>query len=122
FVVTVYPAEMELLSEREMRTVLGVRSGQTGQKKQTVTVQAADPGHVADQLDLRGQRLDDAMREVTNYLDRAFRAGKNEVTIVHGLGTGALREGVRSLLKSTNYVAAYQDAGTSGATLVRFSV
>ena len=122
FVVTVYPAEMELLSEREMRTVLGVRSGQPGQKKQTVTVQATDPGHVADQLDLRGQRLDDAIREAGNYLDRAFRAGKNEVTIVHGLGTGALREGVRSLLKGTNYVAAYQDAGTSGATLVRFSV
>ena len=122
FVVTVYPAEMELLSEREMKTVLGVRSGQTGTKKQTVTVQAADPGHVGDQIDLRGQRLDDAMREVTNYLDRAFRAGKNEVTIVHGLGTGALREGVRSLLKSTNYVATYQDAGTSGATLVRFSI
>ena len=122
FVVTVYPAEMELLSEREMKTVLGVRSGQTGGKKKTVTVQASDPGHVADQIDLRGQRLDDAMREVTNYLDRAFRSGKIEVTIVHGLGTGALREGVRSLLKGTNYVANYQDAGTSGATVVRFSV
>jgi DNA mismatch repair protein MutS2 len=87
-----------------------------------VTVQSSETGHVSDQIDLRGKRLDDAMREVSGYLDRAFRSGKNEVTIVHGLGTGALREGVRSLLKSTNYVAQYQDAGSSGATLVRFSV
>ncbi len=122
FVVTVYPAEMEPLSELEKRTVLGVRAGQSGQIRKNVTVQAADPGPVADQIDLRGQRLEDAMREVSGYLDRAFRAGKNEVTIVHGLGTGALREGVRSLLKTTNYVAVYQDAGSGGATLVRFSV
>jgi DNA mismatch repair protein MutS2 len=122
FVVTVYPVEMELLSERELRTVLGVRSGFGGSKPAKVTVQSSETGHVSDQIDLRGKRLDDAMREVSGYLDRAFRSGKNEVTIVHGLGTGALREGVRSLLKSTNYVAQYQDAGSSGATLVRFSV
>jgi DNA mismatch repair protein MutS2 len=121
FVVTLYPVEMEPLSERELRTVLGVRSGLPGKDSPRVTVQASDLGPVADQIDLRGQRLDDALRETGLYLDRAFRAGKNEVTIIHGLGTGALREGIRSLLKKTGYVAAFQDAGTSGATLVRFS-
>jgi DNA mismatch repair protein MutS2 len=121
FIVTVYPVEMEPLSERELKTVLGVKSGQSGRKESRVTVQTADVGAVPDQLDLRGQRLDDALREVGNYLDRAFRASKTEVTIVHGLGTGALREGIRALLKKTSYVAVYQDAGTSGATLVRFS-
>lgn len=122
FMVTVYPVEMEPLSERELKTVLGVRSGSGNQKGSKVTVQSESVGHVPDQIDLRGQRLEDAVREASSYLDRAFRSGKNEVTIVHGLGTGALREGVRNLLKKTNYVAQYQDAGSSGATLVRFSV
>jgi hypothetical protein len=122
FVVTVYPVEMEPLSERELKTVLGVRAGVGGGRIPKVTVQSESLGPVPDQIDLRGQRLEDAVREVGTYLDRAFRSGKNEVTIVHGLGTGALREGIRSLLKKTTYVAQYQDAGTSGATLVRFSV
>ena len=77
-------------------------------------------GVVSDQIDLRGQRLDDAMREVETYIDRAFRAGKNEVTIIHGMGTGALREGVRSLIKKTKYITYHQDAGSAGATLIRF--
>jgi DNA mismatch repair protein MutS2 len=122
FVVSVYPIEMELLSERELRTVLGVRAGPGSPKSKNVTIQSADSSPVSDQIDIRGQRLDDGMREVTTYLDRAFRAGKGEVTIIHGLGTGALREGVRAILKKTNYVAVYQDAGSSGATLVRFSL
>jgi DNA mismatch repair protein MutS2 len=121
FVVTLYPVEMEPLSERELRTVLGVKAGASGPDPRRVTIQASDTGPVADQIDLRGQRLDDALRETGFYLDRAFRAGKNEVTLIHGLGTGALREGIRSLLKQTSYVAVYQDAGTSGATRVRFS-
>ena len=123
FVVTVFPVEMEILSEREKRTVLGVRAGGVpGSSKKSHLVQTESPGHVAEQIDVRGQRLDEAMAEVRNYVDRAYRADRNEVTIIHGLGTGALREGVRQLLKTTSYVAQFQDAGSAGATLVRFSV
>ena len=118
FVVAVYPVEMEVLSEREKRTVLGVKS--TGGASR-VSVKSEDVGMVPDQLDVRGQRLDEGMAMVTNYIDRAFRAGRVEVTLVHGLGTGALREGIRQLLKKTSYVAVYQDAGSPGATLVRFA-
>ena len=123
FVVTVYPIEMEVLSERELRQVLGVKHGVGSSlaKMGKVSVKTEDTGFVPEQLDLRGQRLDEAMSAVTQYLDRAFRSGKAEVTIVHGLGTGALREGVRKLLKTTDYVAQTQDAGSTGATLVRFS-
>ena len=123
FIVSVYPMEMEVLSEREKRTVLGVQHGTSasvGLKK--VTVQTVSPSSVADQLDIRGQRLDEAMRAVTQYIDQAFLSGKGEVTIVHGLGTGALREGVIKLLKTTNFIAHYQNAGSSGATLVRFNL
>ena len=48
----------------------------------------------SSRLDLRGKRLDEAMTELERYLDHAYRSGSlMEVTIVHGLGTGAIREG-----------------------------
>lgn len=123
FIVSVYPMEMELLSEREKRTMLGVQHGTLGSKvSKNISVQTSSTASVSDQIDIRGQRLDEAMRAVTSYIDQAFLTGKPEVTIIHGLGTGALREGVIKLLKSTNFVAQYQDAGSSGATLVRFNL
>jgi DNA mismatch repair protein MutS2 len=121
FIVSVYQVEMEVLSERERRTVLGVKASAPQSSKTTVSIQTSFSGHVAEQLDLRGQRLDDAIREFENYIDHAFRAGKLEVTIVHGLGTGVIREAVRARLKKIGYVAQFQDAGSPGATLVRFS-
>ena len=124
FIVSVYPMEMEVLSDREKRTVIGVQQGVPGSSKvsKNVTVQSVSPSSISDQMDIRGQRLDEAMRAVTQYIDQAFLSGKGEVTIVHGLGTGALREGVIKILKSTNFVAHYQNAGSSGATLVRFNL
>ncbi len=120
FVVSVYPAEIEPLSDRELRAVLGVRAGSASANGKTAKVIVQDPGGVPEQIDVRGKRLDEALREVGNYLDRACRAGRSEVTIVHGLGTGALREGVREMLKKLNYVSEIGDAGTTGATRVRF--
>jgi DNA mismatch repair protein MutS2 len=123
FVVSVYPVEMEVLSEREMRTVMGVQSfGKPGSKPKNFHVASPEIGSVPEQIDVRGQRLDDAIREVTSYIDRAFRSGRGEVVIIHGLGTGALREGIRDLLKKTNYVAAFEDAGSTGSTRIRFSI
>ncbi|OFZ18256.1 MAG: hypothetical protein A2X94_07400 [Bdellovibrionales bacterium GWB1_55_8] len=77
------------------------------------------------QIDLRGMRLDDAMRELEIYLDVAYRSGgPAEVTIVHGLGTGALREGTRKLLGNLPYILKFRDggvgAGGAGATIVEF--
>ncbi len=122
FIVAVYAVELELMSPQELKTILGMKLGGGVAKPKNVTVQALDTGHIPEQIDVRGQRLDDAVREVSNYIDRAFRAGRGEVTIIHGLGTGALREGIRDLLKKTSYVASVQDAGTSGSTLIRFSL
>lgn len=76
-------------------------------------------------LDLRGIRLDEAMSQLERYLDQAFRSGAlAQVTIVHGLGTGALREGTRKVLAGLPYVRDYHDGGAgqggAGATVVEF--
>ena len=51
---------------------------------------------VASSLDLRGARVDEALDALGRYLDDASLAGLDRVTIIHGLGTGALRDAVRS--------------------------
>lgn len=81
----------------------------------------------APQIDLRGMRYDDAMSELERYLDQAFRSrARVEVTIIHGLGSGALREGARKLISELPYVKTFRDSGLgqggSGATLVEFEL
>ena len=81
----------------------------------------APPG----EIDLRGKRLDEAMSELESYIDLAYRSGSlAEITIVHGLGTGAIREATRKLLKRLPYVKSYNDGGVgrggAGATVVEF--
>lgn len=44
-------------------------------------------------LDLRGERYDQAMADLDQYIDAALLAGYPSVTIIHGLGTGAIRNG-----------------------------
>jgi DNA mismatch repair protein MutS2 len=77
------------------------------------------------EIDLRGQRFDDAMSQLRSYLDMAYRSGAlAEVTVIHGLGTGAIREGARKLLGKLPYVKSFNDGGVgrggSGATVVEF--
>lgn len=83
------------------------------------------PAAPPPQIDLRGVRRDEALARLEQYLDQAFRSGAYvEVTVVHGLGTGAIREGARRLLSELPYVKSFQDGGTgrggAGATVVEF--
>lgn len=94
-------------------------------KDKGVQVQSASDSPPPPQIDLRGKRLDDALTELTAYLDHAFLSRVYpQVTIVHGLGTGAIREGARKLLANLPYVKTFRDGGPgqggTGATLVEF--
>jgi DNA mismatch repair protein MutS2 len=91
----------------------------------TRSYESASVAAPAPQIDLRGMRFDDAMSELERYLDQAFRSNAMvEVTIVHGLGTGAIREGTRKLIAKLPYIKNYRDSGLgqggAGATLVEF--
>jgi DNA mismatch repair protein MutS2 len=75
-------------------------------------------------LDLRGQRYAEAMSNLDKYIDEALLANYPTVTIIHGLGTGAIRNGVTEYLKKNRNVARFgyapANAGGSGATIVVF--
>lgn len=59
-------------------------------------------------LDLRGYRVEEALDEVESYLDKASLANLSPVYIIHGHGTGALKQAVRDFLKTSPYVAKYR--------------
>ncbi len=78
---------------------------------------------VASSLDLRGARVDEALDALGRYLDDASLAGLEQVTIIHGLGTGALRDAVRAQAGSHPLVRSFRPGergeGGDGATIVR---
>lgn len=93
-------------------------------KRKIVSLKSANSAHVSPQLDLRGKRYEEALAEVDQYLDAAILAGYPQVTLVHGKGTGALRQGITDYLKNHRSVAKFEFApnnqGGNGATIVHF--
>jgi DNA mismatch repair protein MutS2 len=77
---------------------------------------------VKSTLDLRGIRYEAALSELDKYLDTAVLANISPVEIIHGKGTGALRQGVTEFLRSDRRVDSYHfanaNAGGDGATIV----
>ncbi len=72
------------------------------------TLLAASPGM---ELDLRGQRAEDAVDMLDRYLEKASMAGLPFVRIIHGKGTGKLRQEVRAVLKDHPQVESYEEGG-----------
>lgn len=70
------------------------------------------PG-IDDTVDVRGLRVDDAWPMVESFLDRSLNDGRRFAVVLHGHGSGALREKIRSELATSRYVARYR-AGRSG--------
>ena len=92
--------------------------------KQQVIVKSARSSHVSSELDLRGKRYEEAMKDLELYLDAAILANYPRVTIIHGRGTGAIQQGVHKTLRSHRSVASFEFApmntGGNGATIVTF--
>ncbi len=83
---------------------------------------ALDPG---ESIEVRGHTLDEALPTVEEYLDRAARAGRRRVLLIHGKGTGTLRRAVRELLASHPLVVSHEPAeraeGGEGVTVAHLA-
>ncbi|MBM7541859.1 endonuclease MutS2 [Amphibacillus cookii] len=77
--------------------------------------------HVKTELDLRGERYEDAIQQLEKYIDDALLAGYPRVSIIHGKGTGALRKGVQDFAKKHRHIASAtaggMNEGGSGVTI-----
>ena len=76
------------------------------------------------ELDVRGERLNDAVEKVTRYIDDAVMVGISSVRIIHGKGTGVLRDELQKLIRTIPGVASVRDEhiqfGGTGVTIVNF--
>ncbi len=76
--------------------------------KITLPTAADSPGV---EFDMRGQRVDEGLEALDRYLERAYLAGLPYVRIIHGKGTGRLRESVRQALSSNPHVSRFEGGG-----------
>lgn len=76
------------------------------------------------ELDVRGERLNDAIEKVTRYVDDAIMLSVSSVRIIHGKGTGVLRDEIQKFLRTMPGVASVRDEhiqfGGTGVTIVNF--
>ena len=92
-----------------------------------VSVQLESEGaNVPSEINVIGQTVDEASREVEKFVDRAFLAGLPRVRVVHGSGMGILRRALRQMLQQHPHVASVaeppQNQGGGGATVVELRV
>jgi len=77
------------------------------------------------ELNLRGKLVDEGLDELEKYLERAYSSGLLFVRIVHGKGTGRMRDAVRKALKENSYVASFEEPkdgeGGAGVTIAKMA-
>ncbi|MCI7054855.1 MAG: Smr/MutS family protein, partial [Dialister sp.] len=85
---------------------------------------AASVRSVHTTLNVIGKTVDEAVPEVDRFLNECFMAGVSPVQIIHGKGTGALRQGIQEYLRTLNFVKEFHEAdyrnGGAGVTEVFF--
>ena len=111
------------LEEKEFDLVQAQQEAPVKKKQVNVVKRAAGRGPQA-RLDLRGKRYEEAMNELDAFIDQALLNNMAQVDIIHGIGTGVIREGVTKYLQRNKHVKSFgyapQNAGGSGATIVTF--
>ena len=111
------------LEEQEFN-LLKAEKEQQPKRKQVNVVKRANTAGPKARLDLRGKRYEEAMEELDAFIDQALLNNMAQVDIIHGIGTGVIREGVTKYLRRNKHIKSFgyapQNAGGSGATIVIF--
>ena len=113
----VHISDLELIDEAEITTPTMQRTG-------AGKIRMSKAAHVSTEINLLGKTVDEAVAELDKYLDDAYLAHLEKVRVVHGRGTGALRNGVHQHLRKLKYVKSFHlgefGEGDSGVTIVTF--
>lgn len=90
-------------------------------EKKTRSINKAKSKNISSEINLIGRTVDEAIILLDKYLDDAYLARLKEVRIIHGKGTGTLRDAIRKYLQNSKHVIEYREAdyteGGSGATV-----
>ena len=112
------------LEEKEFNLIKAEKEATQPKKRQVNVVKRSNTSGPRARLDLRGKRYEEAMQELDGFIDQALLNNMAQVDIIHGIGTGVIREGVTKYLRRNKHVKSFeyapQNAGGSGATIVTF--
>ena len=112
------------LEEKEFNLLKAEKDASQPKKRQVHVVKRSNTNGPRARLDLRGKRYEEAMEELDSFIDQALLNNMAQVDIIHGIGTGVIREGVTKYLRRNKHVKSFeyapQNAGGSGATIVTF--
>ncbi len=111
-----------MLKEDEFSLVKVQEEARKPKKKQVhVVKKSKKSAGPRARLDLRGKRYEEAMQELDEFIDQALLNNMAQVDIIHGIGTGVIREGVTKYLRRNKHVKSFgyapQNAGGSGCTI-----
>ncbi len=105
-------------------TKLKVITRKAPDKTPTVQIKVSRPIGVPSSIMVRGMTIDEALPMVEQYLDQAYCAGYDTVTVIHGRGEGILRREVQELCKRIPYITEHNLGGPGeggyGVTIVKF--
>ena len=111
-------SDLEIIEEPTTITAKQMRRTSSGKMKMGKSM------NISPEINLLGKTVDEAVAELDKYLDDAYLAHLSPVRIVHGKGTGALRQGVHNYLKRQKHVKSYRlgafGEGDAGVTIVEF--
>lgn len=85
----------------------------------SVTIRTPTPTHAESELDVRGRTSQEAREALRVFVDTAALAGRDELRVIHGRGTGAVRAAVRDELARHPLVSSHESDSADGATVVR---
>lgn len=116
--LTAKPEELQLVSAAPPK--------KKAQKGSVRTQAPTAPARGSTEVDVRGMTADEAILEVERFLDLAFRMRLPSVVIIHGKGTGVLRQAVHTYLKGAPHVKSFRlgayGEGETGVTIVQLSI
>lgn len=112
--------DLELLEEETLQN----RKEQLRERSGAGKIKMMKSLHVSSSINLIGKTVDEAIALLDKYLDDAYLAKLHQITIIHGVGTGALRNAVQAHLKKSKYIKTYRmgeyGEGGYGVTVAEF--
>lgn len=112
--------DLELLEEETLQN----RKEQLRERSGAGKIKMMKSLHVSSSINLIGKTVDEAIALLDKYLDDAYLAKLHQITIIHGVGTGALRNAVQAHLKKSKYIKTYRmgeyGEGSYGVTVAEF--
>ena len=113
----------EMPKAKETRTAKSKNKKERNNARSWVSFNNNSAQNISSEINLIGENVDNAVAILDKYLDNASMAHLHEVRIIHGKGTGKLREGIQNYLKKSKYVESFNIAGYGegdyGVTIAR---